>query len=79
MDETYRYDVAWQLINVADFGVPQERHRVFAVAFRADLAARWAFPAPTHAQDALLYAQYVDGSYWEEHSLHAQVDACPIK
>ena len=72
MDETYRYDVAWQLVNVADFGVPQERHRVFVVAFRADLAARWAFRAPTHAQDALLYAQYVDGSYWEEHSLRTQ-------
>ncbi len=69
MEDTYRYDVAWQLVNVADYGIPQERHRVFIVAFRADLAAHWASPASTHTQDALLYAQYLDGSYWEEHSL----------
>lgn len=71
MDETYHYDVAWQLVNVADFGVPQERQRVFVVAFRTDLNVRWSFPAVTHAQDALLYSQYVDARYWEEHSLRA--------
>jgi DNA (cytosine-5)-methyltransferase 1 len=65
----YRYDVQYRVYNVADFGVPQERHRVFIVGFRHDLGARWAFPAPTHAEDALLYAQYVDGSYWDEHGL----------
>jgi DNA (cytosine-5)-methyltransferase 1 len=64
-----RYDVAWELVNVADYGVPQERHRVFVVAYRHDLNISWSFPAPTHARDALLYAQYVDGSYWQEHGL----------
>lgn len=62
------YDVAYILVNAADFGVPQERHRVFIVAFRHDLSVRWTFPHPTHRVDALLYAQYVDGTYWHEHS-----------
>lgn len=64
-----RYDVKYQVYNVADFGVPQERHRVFIVGFRHDLRAHWAYPMPAHSKDALLYAQYVDGSYWEEHGL----------
>ncbi len=64
-----RYNVKYQVYNVADFGVPQERHRVFIVGFRHDLGAHWGFPIPTHSEDALLYAQYVDGSYWEEHGL----------
>jgi DNA (cytosine-5)-methyltransferase 1 len=64
-----RYDVQWRLYNVADFGVPQERHRVFIIGFRHDLGAQWTFPEPTHSEDALLYAQYVDGSYWDEHGI----------
>jgi DNA (cytosine-5)-methyltransferase 1 len=66
------YDVRFQLYNVADMGIPQERHRVFIVGFRRDLGIRWAFPTPTHSKDALLYAQYIDGSYWEEHGLPPQ-------
>jgi len=64
-----RYDVACRVYNVADFGVPQVRHRVFIVGFRHDLGATWTFPEPTHSEDALLFAQYVDGSYWVEHGL----------
>lgn len=64
-----RYDVAFRVYNVADFGVPQLRHRVFIVGFRHDSGVRWSFPDPTHSEDALLYAQYVDGSYWAEHGL----------
>ncbi len=65
----YRYNVKYQVYNVADFGVPQERYRVFIVGFRHDLGVHWSFPVPTHSEDALLYMQYVDGSYWEEHGL----------
>ena len=63
------YDVHWQLLNVADLGVPQRRERVFIVAFRADLAVEWTPIAPTHSRDALLHAQYVDCSYWREHEM----------
>ena len=63
------YHIIHRLCNVADFGVPQVRQRVFIVGFRHDLQIDWAFPAPTHSEDALLYAQYVDGSYWAEHNI----------
>lgn len=63
------YDVFWKVYNVADFGIPQQRNRVFMVGFRRDLATDWRFPSPTHSKEALLYSQYVDGSYWMEHGL----------
>ncbi len=71
-DPACRYWVDCQLYNAADFGVPQERHRVFIVGFREDLGARWRWPGATHSEGALLYAQYVDGSYWRDHDLPAR-------
>ncbi len=65
----HRYDVKRLVVDVADYGVPQRRHRVFIVGFRHDLGVNWNFPKATRSQDALLYAQYVDGSYWAEHDL----------
>jgi len=65
------YDVQAHLVNCADYGVPQKRERVFVVAFRSDLGVGWAPPRATHSHDALLYAQWVDGSYWKEHGLRA--------
>jgi DNA (cytosine-5)-methyltransferase 1 len=55
------------LVNAANYGVPQKRERVFMVGFRSDVDAQWSFPQETHSLDALLYDQYVDGSYWERH------------
>jgi len=63
------YDVQMRVVDVADYGIPQRRHRVFIVGFRKDLDIQWEFPEPTHSQDSLLYAQYVDGSYWDQHDL----------
>jgi len=61
------YNVVYRLLNAADYGVPQQRHRVVIVGFRSDLDARWSFPNPTHSKEALIYAKYGDGSYWKEH------------
>lgn len=36
-EPTERYDVRYLLVNVADYGVPQARWRVFVVAFCRDL------------------------------------------
>lgn len=63
------YNVVFRLVNAADYGVPQMRHRVVIVGFRKDLNAKWSFPEPTHSKEALLFAKYGDGSYWESHKI----------
>lgn len=64
-----KYKVAYQLVNAADYGVPQSRERVFMVGIRADLGVDWQFPAPTHTETRLLWDKFVTGEYWERHKL----------
>ena len=66
------YEVGYEVLNAADFGVPQRRERIFIVAFRRDLSITPTLSLPTHSRDALLHAQYVDGTYWQEHDLSPQ-------
>ncbi|MCO5350881.1 MAG: DNA cytosine methyltransferase [Bryobacteraceae bacterium] len=74
------YKVVFQLLNAADYGVPQRRERVFIVAFRADLGIEWSFPQPTHSQDSLLIDQWVTGHYWERHQVaRRHRPTCPEK
>ncbi|MBZ5737522.1 DNA cytosine methyltransferase [Nocardioides mangrovi] len=67
--EDLTYNVVPTLVNAADYGVPQQRHRVFIIGFRSDLGAEFSFPAATHSYDALLHAQWVSGTYWERHKV----------
>ena len=64
-----RYRVQAHPVNAANYGIPQQRHRVFIVGFRDDEPANWTFPAPTHTKDALLHDQWVTGVYWERHDV----------
>lgn len=41
------YDVSITLVNAADYGVPQDRKRVFYIGFRNDLNVDFKFPEPT--------------------------------
>lgn len=59
-----RYNLVTSVVNSADYGVPQHRHRVFLVGFREDINAEWSFPEPTHSGNALAMEQS-DGLYWE--------------
>lgn len=73
-DPATRYDVKYQLVNAADYGVPQIRWRVFVVAFRKDLGlGSWEFPKPTHSEAALLHAQ-ANGTYWGRHGIERRQD-----
>lgn len=63
------YNVLVDVLNAADYGVPQKRQRVFFVGFRSDVGARWSFPDPTHSEDALLVSKWVDETYWDEHDI----------
>lgn len=43
----YGYDLYFQCVNAADYGVPEDRHRVLFIGFRKDLNVRYNFPSPT--------------------------------
>lgn len=42
------YEAEWQLLNAADFGVPQLRPRAILVAMRRDLGVSFAWPEPSN-------------------------------
>lgn len=44
------YDVKAEVLNAADYGVPQERKRIFIVGVRQDLHQAYNFPEPTHGE-----------------------------
>lgn len=64
-----KYNVVFQLLNAADYGVPQRRERVLIVGVRADLGITFSFPTPTHEEDALVYEKWVSGDYWDRHKV----------
>lgn len=72
-----RYNVVFELLNAADYGVPQRRERVFIVGFRADTAVEWHFPSPTHSREALAHEQFVSMAYWDRHGLKPVKSARP--
>jgi len=50
------YNVYLQVLNAADFGVPQRRERVFIVGVRSDLPGEYRFPSPTHASPGDIFS-----------------------
>ncbi|MEO0971806.1 MAG: DNA cytosine methyltransferase [Pseudomonadota bacterium] len=62
------YTVLTELLNAADFGIPQRRERVFFVGYRHDLNVTWSFPKATHSADALAWDKD-EGDYWSRHGL----------
>lgn len=45
------YQVYWQVVNAADFGVPQNRKRAITIILRDDVSWKW--PEPTHVGDPI--------------------------
>ena len=43
------YKVKWTLLDAANFGVPQNRERVFIIGFRNDINVNYEFPTATYA------------------------------
>jgi DNA (cytosine-5)-methyltransferase 1 len=70
--EQDRYRVTYQLIDTADYGVPQRRERVFITAFRADLGVSPKHITPTCSKESLLHDQFITGKYWERHGIPSQ-------
>jgi DNA (cytosine-5)-methyltransferase 1 len=67
------YNVVFQCVNAVDYGVPQQRWRVFVVGVRSGLGIEYAYPQVTHEQDALLHDMWVSGEYWDRHAIPKHV------
>ena len=72
-----QYNVIFELLNAADYGVPQARERVFIVGFRADLGIDWHFPKATHSREVLAFEQFISGEYWARHDAKLPRDHSP--
>ncbi len=67
--ENSRYVVGHQVVNAANFGVPQQRQRVFILAFRRDLGIEIFRQPETHSKNALLWEQWQSKVYWSRHGI----------
>lgn len=47
------YNLSFQMLNVSDYGVPQDRKRVFFVGYRTDLGIEFEFPKPTNLENKI--------------------------
>lgn len=47
------YKVTYQVLDARQYGVPQERSRLFFVGIRSDIGIRYTFPEPTHTIEPL--------------------------
>ena len=61
--DEYEYYVNWALLEAADYGVAQNRRRVFIIATRADVTGKFYFPPVSHKKEALIRAQ-TNRDYW---------------
>jgi DNA (cytosine-5)-methyltransferase 1 len=62
------YRVVTQLLNSADYGVPQKRERLFFVGIREDLGLNFSFKNGDYSCDALLWDMQ-RGEYWDKHEI----------
>jgi DNA (cytosine-5)-methyltransferase 1 len=73
--EREEYHVNWEPVDAADYGVPQNRLRVFIIATSPELPA-YKFPTTSHSREALLRDQ-ANGTYWETHGRKKPKNAPP--
>jgi DNA (cytosine-5)-methyltransferase 1 len=54
------YGVEFKVLNARDYGLPQNRQRIFIVALRNDIKVKFVFPEPTHKRENLKLGQILD-------------------
>ena len=47
------YNLSFELLNASDYGVPQDRKRVFFIGYRSDLGIKFEFPAASTAYNKI--------------------------
>lgn len=65
LDE-FGYNAYWQVLNAKDYGIPQNRERVFAISIRKDLNTGYVFPEPFELKKRLkdVLQKEVDEKYY---------------
>ncbi len=53
------YNLSFQLLNVSDYGVPQDRKRVFFIGYRSDLGINFEFPRPTTLHNKIVLSEAI--------------------
>lgn len=74
-DQKSEYNIWHQVVNAADFGVPQKRKRVIFFAVRNDVNKLPEKLKQTHSRDRLLWDKWVSKEYWDRHRLQSPTDA----
>lgn len=59
IDNDFGYKIKYQVLKASDFGVPQNRERVFIVGVRNDINKEWTFPTPLN-NDTLSIKEAID-------------------
>jgi DNA (cytosine-5)-methyltransferase 1 len=54
------YTVSWKILNTRDYGVPQNRERVFIVGVHQSMKQKFKFPEPTELENVLEYVDWSD-------------------
>lgn len=62
------YRVVAEVLNAANYGVPQRRERVVFVGFRSTLGVPWKFPEGRFSMNSLLW-DLRTGGYWDRHQV----------
>ena len=63
------YLVDHLVVNAADYGAAQVRHRVLVRGVRRTLGLELEPLRTTHSRDRLLWEQWATGSYWQRHGI----------
>ena len=53
------YDLSFKLLNASDYGVPQDRKRVFFIGYRKDLGIKFQFPKPFTVTNKIILKQAI--------------------
>lgn len=69
-----RYKVTVHKVNAADFGAPQQRHRVVIIGLRSDEDTSSFVLKRSYSRERMLWDQFVTGTYWSDHDLEPRLE-----
>ena len=77
------YELSFQLLNVSDYGVPQDRKRVFFIGYRKDLGLKFQFPKATTPENKISLEKAIgdlkDNAIPAKQGNYTNGDTCLVK